>query len=233
MKHPVFDRFLILVCALLSLCGAVVAALIFTGKLPVSTLMEFLQRLNPENLKIRIALIATAVVLLLFAILLFMVLLPARKKKSSSFAVQQNENGVVRISLKALENLVQKCMDRHGEIKVLTSTLTSDEESIRVDVHIALQSDISMPLAISALQKQIKRYIEACSGVAVAEVRVFVDSTIPATPNTPNSPYAIPQSLLGFASEPTLHAPKIAQTPDYMVTDAPAVEAKMPSSSES
>ncbi|MFR2151078.1 MAG: hypothetical protein ACLS7Z_11535 [Christensenellales bacterium] len=35
-----------------------------------------------------------------------------------------------------------------------------------MDVHISLQSDISMPLAISALQKQIK-YLEACSGVMV------------------------------------------------------------------
>lgn len=55
--------------------------------------------------------------------------------------------------------------NQHAELKVVTSSLYSDEESIRVDVHISLQSDISMPLAISALQKQIKKYLEACSGV--------------------------------------------------------------------
>ena len=66
-----------------------------------------------------------------------------------------------------------------------------------MDVHVALQSDISMPLAISSLQKQIKRYLEACSGVKVEEVRVFVDGALPANANTAESPFAIPASLLG------------------------------------
>ena len=104
----------------------------------------------------------------------------------------------MRISLKALDALVQKCLNQHAELKVVTSSLFSDEESIRVDVHITLQSDISMPLAISALQKQIKKYLEACSGVVVQEVRVFVDNTTPATEETAHSPYAIPASLLGM-----------------------------------
>ena len=106
------------------------------------------------------------------------------------------------ISLKALETLVNKCLNQHAELKVVTSSLYSDEESIRVDVHISLQSDISMPLAISALQKQIKKYLEACSGVMVQEVRVFVDSTIPADEKTEASPYAIPTALLGLDAEP-------------------------------
>ena len=71
-----------------------------------------------------------------------------------------------------------------------------------MDVHISLQSDISMPLAISALQKQIKKYLEACSGVMVQEVRVFVDSTIPADEKTEASPYAIPTALLGLDADP-------------------------------
>ena len=75
-----------------------------------------------------------------------------------------------------------------------------------MDVHISLQSDISMPLAISALQKQIKKYLEACSGVMVQEVRVFVDSTIPADEQTGKSPYAIPNALLGLDAEPLPHA---------------------------
>lgn len=104
---------------------------------------------------------------------------------------------MVRISVKALEALVQRCLSQHPEIKVVSSSLASDEESVRVDVHIALQSDISMPLAISSLQKQIKRYLEACSGVKVEEVRVFVDGALPANEHTAESPFAIPASLLG------------------------------------
>ena len=133
--------------------------------------------------------------------LLLSAILPAKKQRSSSYAIQRNENGMVRISLKAIEALVQKCLNQHAELKVVTSSLYSDEESIRVDVHIMMQTDISMPLAISALQKQIKKYLEACSGVMVQEVRVFVEGTTPPTEETSQSPYAIPASLLGLGPD--------------------------------
>lgn len=167
----------------------------------------------------RAALIVAAVVLLALCVLLIGVLLPSRRKRSSNFAVQHNENGMVRISLKAIETLVQKCLNQHAELKVVTSSLYSDEESVRVDVHIMLQSDISMPLAISALQKQIKKYLEACSGVTVKEVRVFVDGATPATEETARSPYAIPASLLGLGPDAL---PSGAQQAETGETDEPA-----------
>ena len=186
------------------------------------------------SLYTRIAMIAVAVALLLVALLLFGMMLPAKRKRSSNFAIQRNENGMVRISLKAIETLVQKCLNQHAELKVVTSSLYSDEESLRVDVHIMLQSDISMPLAISALQKQLKKYLEACSGVMVQEVRVFVDGTTPATEETAKSPYAIPASLLGLGPDAlpsgTQEAADIpAQQsepaqPQPVVVEAPAVE---------
>ena len=200
MKHPVRDRLLILLCALAALCGAAASVALVLGRFSLVPAIELFGRVNNNvaaSLKIKAALIVLAVVLVLFAALLISAVLPVGKKRSSNFAYQQNENGMVRISLKALEALVQRCLNQHAELKVVTSSLYSDEESVRVDVHITLQSDISMPLAISALQKQIKRYLEACSGVTVKEVRVFVDGTTAANEETAKSPYAIPASLLG------------------------------------
>lgn len=201
MKHPFWDRLLILLCAAAAVCGAVGSVALVLGKISLAPVIELLTRISLLSLKSRIALVVMAIVLALFALLLIAVTLPAAKKRSSSFAIQQNENGMVRISLKALEALVHKCLDQHAELKVVTSSLYSDEESIRVDVHVTLQSDISMPLAISALQKQIKRYLEACSGVVVQEVRVFVDGTTPSSEETAKSPYAIPAALLGLDQE--------------------------------
>lgn len=201
MKHPFWDRLLILLCAAVAVCGAVGSLALVLGKLSLVPVIELLTRISLLSLKSRIALVVLAIVLALFALLLIAVTLPAAKKRSSSFAIQQNENGMVRISLKALETLVHKCLDQHAELKVVTSSLYSDEESIRVDVHVTLQSDISMPLAISALQKQIKRYLEACSGVVVQEVRVFVDGAMPSNEDTAKSPYAIPAALLGLEQE--------------------------------
>ena len=201
MRHPVRDRFLILLCALAALCAAAFAIAVFMGKMTFDPFILLMQRASYLGSKTRLILIGAAVVLVLFALMLLSSLLPAKKKRSSTFAIQRNENGTVRISLKALETLVQKCLNQHAELKVVTSALYSDEESVRVDIHINLQTDISMPLAISALQKQIKKYLEACSGVQIQEVRIFVEGMIPATEETANSPYALPTSLLGVESE--------------------------------
>lgn len=201
MKHPVWDRILILLCALAAACGAACSVALLLGKLTFDPFKNAMEAASFMGFRTRAILVAAAVVLALLAILLIAITLPAKKKRSSSFAIQHNENGTVRISLKALESLVHKCLDQHAELKVVTSSLFSDEESIRVDIHITLQSDISMPLAISALQKQVKKYLEACSGVTVQEVRVFVDGTTPATGDAANSPYAIPASLLGMDTE--------------------------------
>ena len=197
MKHPVRDRFWVLFCALVALCGAAAAVALVLGVITVDPVVLLLGRISNMSFKVKLALVAAAVVLAVLALRLIHVTLPAGKKRSSNFAVQRNENGMVRISVKALEALVQRCLSQHPEIKVVSSSLTSDEESVRVDVHVALQSDISMPLAISSLQKQIKRYLEACSGVKVQEVRVFVDGALPTSASAAESPYAIPASLLG------------------------------------
>ena len=202
MKHPVWDRILILLCALVALSGAAGAVMLLIGKVSLETIVALITSVDMSKLVVKAAMVGIAALFVLLFVLLFAMILPSRKKRSSNYAIQRNENGMVRISLKALESLVQKCLNQHAELKVVTSSLYSDEESIRVDVHISLQSDISMPLAISALQKQIKKYLEACSGVMVQEVRVFVDSTIPADEQTGKSPYAIPNALLGLDAEP-------------------------------
>ncbi|MEI3414868.1 MAG: alkaline shock response membrane anchor protein AmaP [Christensenellales bacterium] len=202
MKHPVWDRILILLCALIALgCAAGVVALLI-GKISFDMITGWIASVDMSRFVVKAAMAGIAALFVLLFLLLFAMILPSRKKRSSNYAIQRNENGMVRISLKALETLVNKCLNQHAELKVVTSSLYSDEESIRVDVHISLQSDISMPLAISALQKQIKKYLEACSGVMVQEVRVFVDSTIPADEKTEASPYAIPTALLGLEAEP-------------------------------
>ena len=186
MKHPVWDRILILLCALVALgCAAGVVALL-VGKISFDMITGWIAAVDMSKFVVKAAMVGIAALFVLLFLLLFAMILPSRKKRSSNYAIQRNENGMVRISLKALETLVNKCLNQHAELKVVTSS----------------QSDISMPLAISALQKQIKKYLEACSGVMVQEVRVFVDSTIPADEKTEASPYAIPTALLGLDADP-------------------------------
>jgi len=203
MKHPVWDRILLFLCALCALCGAAAIAALLTGVIGAEGIIAYINQYAPlmDGMKGKVIMIAAAAVLVILAVMLLSAIFPSRKKRSSTFAIQRNENGTVRISLKALETLVQKCLNQHAELKVVSSSLFSDEERVRVDVHINMQTDISMPLAISALQKQIKKYLEACSGVVIQEVRIFVEGTMPATAETADSPYALPISILGAENE--------------------------------
>lgn len=228
MKHPVRDRFLILLCSLAALAGAAAAIAVCLGKLSVEPFILALQHAALLGPKTKLILVLSAVVLVFFALLLFGIMLPAKRKRSSTFAIQRNENGMVRISLKALETLVQKCLAQHAELKAVTSSLYSDEESVRVDIHINLQTDISMPLAISALQKQIKKYLEACSGVQIQEVRIFVDGMMPATDETANSPYALPMTLLGMEGDALPTAEEEEEAAEEAVCEAAAEEAAAP-----
>ncbi len=224
MKHPVRDRILIFIYALATLlCAACLAGMVtgnvnlaadsagFDGRtvgLPIASLLQSWSQ-NGMTLQVRIVLIVVCVVLVLLALLLIGVMIPSRnKKKSSTFAVQHNDNGMVRVSLKAIETLVQRCLGEHTELKVVTSSLFSDEETVRVDVHIILQSDISMPMAISSLQQQLKKYLEACAGIVVKEVRVFVDGAVTVSEEEiMKSPFAIPSTILAVDALPSAAKP--------------------------
>lgn len=230
MKHPFWDRILMLITAAVSIAAAAGLVMLILGKFSLSQVTDLLGKIDFSRDIVKAIAGAAAAVCALFGVFMLSMMTPPRKKKSSNFAIQRNENGMVRISLKALETLVAKVLNQHAELKVVTSSLYSDEESIRVDVHIALQSDISMPLAISSLQKQIKRYIEACSGVQVSEVRIFVDSTLPSDENAAKSPYAIPEALLkgtgdalaeGHPEEEQTPSPKPQPVPEKTPEPAP------------
>ena len=53
-----------------------------------------------------------------------------------------------------------------------------------ITIRIALASGVNIPIAVSALQKQIKQYITSCSGVDVKEVRVMVETNNSLAPYT-------------------------------------------------
>ena len=137
--------------------------------------------------------------------------------KRSDFVVQRTESGELRIAVKAIENQVLKCADLHDEIQVNTMNILSTREGVVVDLNVTLDNNISIPLAVASLQKQIKQYLIASSGIEVKEVRVSVESTQEAAPQAPDAEGEAPsmkdakekkaplhQRLFGRADEPAI-----------------------------
>ena len=108
----------------------------------------------------------------------YLILLPRRNAmRRRDYVVQRTDTGELRIAVKAIENLVEKCVDLHEEIQLISMMITNTREGVVVELFISLANNISIPLAVASLQKQIKQYLVASSGIEVREVRVIVENT--------------------------------------------------------
>ena len=124
----------------------------------------------------RIILMGMGVIEVLSAI--FLLTVPGRLRyKKNEFIVQQTENGEIRIAVRAIENLVRKCTDMHDEIEVSALRISSHRDGVSVDLKASTPNNISIPLAVESLQKQIKQYIVVSTGVSVRDVRVAIVNT--------------------------------------------------------
>lgn len=184
MKIRILDRILVFLAGVLLIAaGAAVVAGIFWD-IPVADFFESLQG------KSTVAIAAACVLALLGVYCMGMMF--RRYKGKRGFVVQRTEGGELSISIKAIENLVQKCIDKHEELHVLSTGLENSRDGLVIKLRIGLASGVSIPLVVSALQKQIKQYITACSGIDVLEVKVQVET---ASASLKASPYAVPDML--------------------------------------
>jgi len=174
MKLSFWDRLLLTVFGLLMLCGAVLLALEAFFGLPVTAFVG--QILTFGSLKRVLAF--AFMLLMLFTLGVYAVLRPWRRRsKKRGFVLQQSENGEIGISLKAIDSLVRKCMDQHEDIQLYTIGLSESRDGLVIRLRVGMVSGMNIPLAVGALQKQIRQYVTACSGVDVAEVDVQVDDS--------------------------------------------------------
>ena len=174
MKLRIADRILAAVAGLLllALCGGMVAQLFFQVDLTGLAGQLF----SSEYPQTRWALIAVAAGLFLLGAYCFLVLFRHRRRKDR-FILQKNDNGDLAISIKALENMVQKCIDQHDEIDVEHLHLENKKDGLLIRIRGSVAGGISIPLTVEAVQKQIRQYVTACSGVEIKGMCVQIDSS--------------------------------------------------------
>ena len=94
---------------------------------------------------------------------------------------------------------MQKCVDMHEEIKLRNMRIYNNRRGVAVDLYISLANNISIPLAVQSLQKQIKQYLLASSGIDVQDVRVSVETTKSAAGD---SPYLVTNETKAVEKQP-------------------------------
>ena len=183
----------------------------------------------------RIIVLAVGAIQVLSAI--FLLTIPGKLRyKKNEFIVQQTENGEIRIAVRAIENLVRKCTDMHEEIELSGLRISNHRDGVSVDLKASMPNNISIPLAVESLQKQIKQYITVSTGVSVREVRVAIVTT--KADLKVESPYEVGKAEteekpekkaaheLAFENEPQPEpAPAPAEAPAEPAAEAPAEEA--------
>lgn len=221
MKLRIWDRILAALTGLVLIAVAVCGLLWCFGG---GELDRYLSDITEGWL--RWAAVAVCVVLILLG--LHGLSLLCRRRKDKGFVMQRTEYGDMSISMKALENMVKKCVEAHPELKVSHTKIYRVRSGISVEIRILLMSGVNIPLAVNALQKQIKQYITSCSGVDVYEVRVKVETDIArlAPPaEVPALEEASPlqmEQLCQHKEEPQIYTEKAAQA--ETVEELPAVQ---------
>jgi len=183
VKIRILDRILVAVAGLLVLAGcAALAAQLFFNK----NVVAWAGRLLADQ-SLRIWLIVALALLLILGVYCVLILFRHRSRHDK-FVMQKTENGELSISLKAMESMVQKCLDPHKELSVQSVRLENQKGGLLIRIRGTVASGVSIPLTVDALQQQIKQYVTACSGVEVKDIRVQIESS---GPEATESLYAI------------------------------------------
>ena len=133
MKHPVWDRVLILLCAAADVCGAVGSVALVLGKISLVPVIELLTRISLMSLKSRIALVVIAILLALFALLLI-----AGALAGFSYGMIADENSEYRIlKANAAEYACRLLGEEHSVSRALLKDAPRISQSIERDHGIA------------------------------------------------------------------------------------------------
>lgn len=180
MKIRILDRILVALAGLLMIAGvAALAAQLFFGKDVAGRVTSWL---NNDSLRIYIIIAGILVCLLgVYCVLLLF----RHRGRDGKFILQRTDSGELAISLKALETMVQKCLEQHKEVNAQAVDLDNQKGSLLIRIRGTVAGGISIPLTVETLQQQIKQYVTACSGVEVKDIRVEIESSGPEAKDAP------------------------------------------------
>ena len=174
MKIRILDRILVAVAGviILAICAGIVAQVFFGIDIISKSSAVF----SPESGWSRIVIGIIAAALLIVGLYCFFLLFRHRSRKDK-FILQKMESGDLSISLKAMETMVTRCLDQYKEINAQSVKLENQRDGLLIRIRGTVASGISIPLTVDTLQKQIKQYVVACSGVEVKGIRVEIESS--------------------------------------------------------
>jgi uncharacterized alkaline shock family protein YloU len=190
MKQRLIDKLLTALCGAILFLIALIVFIWCIGFVPQSW-ASALSDISVQMITRVIIAVGSLLVMILSA---YCFVKPFKRGRDfRSFIEQKTDNGQMKISLRAMENLVQRCIEQHEELHIIGSHISANREGVVVNLRVGLANGVSIPLAVNDLQKRIKQYIQACSGVDVKEVCVQVET---ANSKIEDSPFMVHDVLV-------------------------------------
>lgn len=97
-----------------------------------------------------------------------------RKKDHGFITVDSSESGRTRIAIGAVEQMIRQAVRGVDGITDMKASIQCLEDSISIDVSVAISAGAHVPTVTMNIQRAIRSYIELNCGVAVREVCVSV-----------------------------------------------------------
>lgn len=191
MKKSIRERILIgVVGAMLIAAAGILLAEAFLG-VPATAALGAL--LASRKAAVVLATLLLALALVVLGVGCFLTLIPRKQvNRRSGFVMQKTENGAIGISVRSIEGLVQTCVEKHDMIDRADISVAESRDGIIILIDVDQAAGVNIPLAVGVLQKQVRQYVTACTGVEVQEVRVMVENN----DNTAvESPYAVQDTV--------------------------------------
>lgn len=173
MKMKVGTRVVLTIylIAVIALCGFILATI--GGLIPGSDLSNFTNTVINGSIwfKILYAVIAVVVIIVSFMLMFF----GAGKAPAPKTAkVASFESGSILITVKAIEELVERYVHENKSVKGLHTNVISHEDTLDIAIDICVLPDVDIPAMTKELQSGLAAYIQEHTGITVNETKIMV-----------------------------------------------------------
>ena len=167
-------RILMIVLGLLALLAGLFLILMTLG---VFNEVPFLSTFDLETFAGDLKYAALGFVILIIGVLLIAFSgTGAKKKEGGGSIISFTEVGEIRISFKAIENMVLSASRKIKGIREVKTHIGSVEQGLVIYMRIKVMPDLPIPGLVAELQTVVREYIKEISGSNVSEVKVLVEN---------------------------------------------------------
>ena len=176
MKIRFWDRVLATLYVLLSLALCVFVALRSLG---LDVIGNFYERLTLATSYWYLIYFGVLIIIVLLGVYVLRLFFARKPRKTNFVTVDSGDNGKVIISLEALEQMVRQAVRPDPDISDMKIEVSGHDDAVSALLELAVKGGAHLPTITMNLQRDIRRYVEVNSGVAVRDVTVKVASVLP------------------------------------------------------